>query len=69
MPFVVINATNVYDPTNSNRYATQPEADIRAREILTMQPNAKVFIAQVLKEYAATVTITATDPETPVESE
>ena len=67
MPYVVINSTNAYDPTNAVRYATQPEADARAREILNLYPTAKVFVAQVLKEYAAVVTITATDPETPVE--
>lgn len=68
MPYVAINSTNIYDAGNMVRYATQEEADQRARDILTQQPTAKVFVAQVLKEYAAVVTITATDPETPVGS-
>lgn len=63
MPFVAINATNAYDPNNNTRYATQAEADTRAREVLTQFPTAKVFVAQVLKEYSATVTVTVTDPE------
>lgn len=69
MPYVAINSTNIYDATNMVRYATQAEADARARDILTQQPTAKVFVAQVLKEYAAVVTITATDPETPESGE
>lgn len=64
MPFVAVNSTNIYDPTNNTRYATQAEADTRAREILTQFPTAKVYVAQVLKEYAATVTIVTSDPET-----
>lgn len=63
MPYVVINATNSYDPANNTRYATQAEADTRARDVLNQFPFAKVFIAQVIKEYQATVTIVATDPE------
>ncbi|MBA1195424.1 hypothetical protein G7007_21625 [Pseudomonas entomophila] len=62
MPYIAINVSNGYDVTNSVRYATQEEADARAREILTQSPGAQVYTAQVLKEYTAKVSITAKDP-------
>jgi hypothetical protein len=65
MPYIAINVSNGYDVTNSVRYATQEEADARAREILTQSPGAQVYTAQVLKEYTAKVSITAKDPAEP----
>lgn len=65
MPFVAINMNNDYDPSNKVRYATQDEADARAREILGQFPTAQVFTAQVLKDYSARVTVTAKDPAEP----
>ena len=65
MPYVAINLTNDYDAANKTRYATQEEADARAREILTQFPGAQVYTAQVLKEYTAKVSITAKDPVEP----
>lgn len=65
MPFVAINLTNDYDTANKTRYATQEEADGRAREILSQFPAAQVCVAQVLKDYSAEVTVTAKDPADP----
>nr|WP_312623451.1 hypothetical protein [Pseudomonas juntendi] len=65
MPFVAINLSNDYEVANKTRYATQEEADARAREILNLFPTAQVFTAQVLKDYSAKVTVTAKDPAEP----
>ena len=67
MPFLTINFANGYDPENQKRYATQAEADARAREILQQFPTAQVSVVEVLKEYTAKVTVTAKDPQTVVE--
>ncbi|MBI6917649.1 hypothetical protein JET68_02430 [Pseudomonas monteilii] len=66
MPFVAINLSNDYEVANKTRYATQEEADARAREILTQFPAAQVCVAQVLKDYTAKVAITVADPADPV---
>lgn len=66
MPYVAVNTSNAYDVANNTRYATQEEADVRAREILSQFPAAQVFTAQVLKDYSAEVTVTAKDPVEPV---
>lgn len=66
MPYVAINLANDYDVANKTRYATQEEADARAREILTQFPAAQVCVAQVLKDYSAKVTVTAKEPAEPV---
>ncbi|BDM23606.1 hypothetical protein KMS_R33630 [Pseudomonas sp. LRP2-20] len=66
MPYVAVNMSNAYDTANNTRYATQEEADTRAREILSQFPAAQVFTAQILKEYTAKVDITVTDPAEPV---
>lgn len=66
MPYVAINLSNNYDSANNTRYATEAEADARAREILSQFPAAQVCIAQVLKDYTAKVSITAKDPAEPV---
>ncbi|WP_296267489.1 hypothetical protein [Pseudomonas sp. UBA6562] len=65
MPYVAINLANDYDTANKIRYATQEEADARAREILSQFPGAQVCVAQVLKDYSAKVSITAKDPAEP----
>lgn len=65
MPFVAINLSNDYEVANKTRYATQEEADARAREILTQFPAAQVCVAQVLKDYTAKVSISAKDPAEP----
>lgn len=65
MPYVAINLANDYDVANKTRYATQEEADARAREILTQFPAAQVCVAQVLKDYSAKVTVTAKEPAEP----
>ncbi|MBP1085406.1 MULTISPECIES: hypothetical protein [Pseudomonas] len=57
MPFIAINSSNSFDATNSTRYATEAEADSRAREILSQFPTAQVFTAQLLKDYSAKVTV------------
>ena len=69
MPYVTINLANDYDVANKTRYATQEEADARAREILNQFPTAQVCVAQVLKDYSATVSITAKEPAAAPESE
>lgn len=65
MPFVGINLSNDYEVANKTRYATQEEADARAREILTQFPAAQICVAQVLKDYSAKVTVTVKDPAEP----
>jgi len=65
MPFVAVNMSNDYDPTNKIRYATQEQADARARDILVQFPTAQVYVAQVLKEYTAKVDISVSDPAEP----
>lgn len=65
MPFIAVNLSNDFDATNKNRYATQDQADARAREILAQFPTAQVFTAQVLKDYSAKVTVTAKEPAEP----
>ncbi|WDM87434.1 hypothetical protein LG197_22895 [Pseudomonas asiatica] len=62
MPFVAINLSNDYEVANKTRFATQEEADARARAILSQFPAAQVCVAQVLTDYSAEVTITANDP-------
>lgn len=62
MPFVAINLSNDYEVANKTRFATQEEADARARAILSQFPAAQVCVAQVLKDYSAEVTIIANDP-------
>lgn len=65
MPFIAINLSNAYDAENNTRFATQEEADARARAILSQFPTAQVFTAQVLKDYSAKVSITAKEPAEP----
>lgn len=65
MPFVAINLSNDYDVANKTRYATEEEADARAREILTQFPAAQVYTAQVLQDYTAKVDISVSDPAEP----
>lgn len=66
MPFIAVNTSNSFDTNNNIRYATQEEADARAREILSQFPTAQVFTAQVIKDYTAKVTVTSKAPAEPV---
>ncbi|POP84419.1 hypothetical protein CXB38_03835 [Pseudomonas syringae] len=65
MPFIAVNSSNGFDMSNNTRYATEAEADSRAREILNQFPTAQVFTAQLLKDYSAKVTVTAKEPAEP----
>ncbi|AVX22833.1 MULTISPECIES: hypothetical protein [Pseudomonas] len=66
MPFIAVNSSNGFDMANNTRYATEAEADSRAREILNQFPTAQVFTAQLLKDYSAKVTVTAKASADPV---
>ncbi len=68
MSYLVLNASNAYDPNNQSPVATEKEADTRAREIMSQFPTSKVYVVQVLKEYSAKVTVSAKEPS-PVEAE
>jgi hypothetical protein len=59
MPYVVINASNAFDPIHQVVYATAEEADTAARDLLNAQPQATVRTAQLLNTYTAKVTVTA----------
>ena len=69
MPFIAVNSSNGFEATNNTRYATEAEADARAREILSQFPTAQVFTAQLLKDYSAKVTVTAKASADPVSDE
>lgn len=60
MTYIVINATNAYDPSNQLEYATEAEADSKAREILSTYPQSVIRTAKLLKTYTATVSISTT---------
>jgi len=62
MTFIAINVENDYDPSNKNEHATQEQAEAAARERLKMQPTSVIQIAQVLKVFRATVTVTEEAP-------
>ncbi|MDF7792938.1 hypothetical protein [Pseudomonas syringae] len=66
MPFIAVNSSNGFDMSNNTRYATEAEADSRAREVLNQFPTAQVFTAQLLKDYSAKVTVTAKASADPV---
>lgn len=57
MPYIVINGANSYDPNNQVEYATEAEADAKAREILQTFPQSSIRTAQLLNSYSAKVTI------------
>jgi hypothetical protein len=61
MPFIVINGSNSFDPNNQVEYASEAEADAKAREILGAFPQSLIRTAQLVKTYRAQVTITAED--------
>jgi hypothetical protein len=70
MPFIVINSSNAFDPSNQIEYATADEADAKARELLQANPQASVRTAQLLNTYSAKVTITSKAvPEAPAVQE
>lgn len=58
MPFVVINSSNAFDPNNQVEFSTEAEADAKARELMSLQPQAVVRTAQLLNTYSAKVTVT-----------
>jgi hypothetical protein len=57
VPYIVINSSNAFDPLNLMEFATADEADAKARELLTSQPQAVVRTAQLLNTYSAKVTV------------
>ena len=57
MPYIVINGANSYEPNNQVEYATEAEADAKAREILQSFPQSSIRTAQLLNSYSAKVTI------------
>lgn len=59
MPYLVINSANSYDPNNQTEFATEAEADAKAREILQMFPQSSIRTAQLLNSYSAKVTISS----------
>lgn len=63
--YQVINKSNAFDDVNNAEYASEEAADARAREVLKNAPNSVVQVVQVLKEYTAKVSVTATEPQTP----
>lgn len=65
MPFIVINSSNAFDPNNQVEFATEEEANTKAREVISAQPSSVVRTAQLLKIYSAEVTVTATDVTNP----
>jgi hypothetical protein len=60
MTYIVINTTNAYDPSNQVEFATELEADAKAREILSTFPQSIIRTAKLLKTYTATVSISTT---------
>lgn len=63
MTFTVQNTISDYDPIHRIAFATQEEAEQAARELLATQPGAVLRVAQVLKVFRATVTVTEAEPE------
>lgn len=63
MPYIVINATNAFDPLNQTEFETEALADSAARELLRVQPGSSVRLTQVLKRYSAEVTVIAEDAQ------
>ena len=64
MTFIVQNTTNDFDAIHRVPFATQEEAEQAARDLLSTQPGAVLRVAQVLKVFRATVTVTEAEPET-----
>lgn len=62
--YIVINQTNSFDPANTQRFATEAEAETKATEILTANPGHVVVTAKLLKSFKAAVTIEGTPIET-----
>lgn len=57
MPYIVINGANSFDLNNQTEFATEAEADAKAREILQSFPQSSIRTAQLLNSYSAKVTI------------
>ena len=58
MPFIVINSSNAFDQNNQVEFSTEAEADAKARELMSLQPQAVVRTAKLLNTYSAKVTVT-----------
>lgn len=63
--YCIINKTNMLDPNNNLRFATEAEAEAKVAEILNNSASADVYTAKLLKQFKATITIDST----PVEAE
>lgn len=63
MTFIVQNTINDFDAIHRTQFATQEEAEQAARDLLATQPGTVLRVAQVLKVFRATVTVTEAEPE------
>jgi maltose-binding protein MalE len=57
MPYVVL--APFYNPDASLEFATEAEAEAKAKEMLNANPNLEVRTAQLLKKYSASVRVTS----------
>ncbi len=64
MPYVVL--APFYNPDASLEFATEAEAEAKAKEMLNANPNLEVRTAQLLKKYSASVRVTSSAIEDPV---
>jgi len=55
--YVIINQSNAFDAINSQRFATEAEAEAKVSELLTAAPNVPLLTAQLLKSFTAKVEI------------
>lgn len=62
MAFLLLNLSNVYDPSSISKYADVQAADAAARAVLANSPQARLIVVQELYQYSTSVTITAGDP-------
>lgn len=67
MPYVVL--APFYNPDASLEFATEAEAEAKAKEMLNANPNIEVRTAQLLKKYSASVRVTSATIEDPVPTE
>lgn len=57
MPYVVL--APFYNPDASMEFASEAEAEAKAKELLNSNPNMEVRTAQLLKKYSASVRVTS----------
>lgn len=67
MPYVVL--APFYNPDATLEFATEAEAEAKAKEMLNANPNLEVRTAQLLKKYSASVRVTSAAIEDPVPTE